>query len=452
MDPNNEGSGATARRKDALAIFQAAIDAADPERCVREALQIEGDRLVVEGTASPCDLDGFSRICVIGAGKATPAMAAAVEDILGDRITAGAINTKYGHADPRLQRIATTECGHPIPDEAGVEGTARMVSLLEECAEDTLVICLFSGGGSALMPSPVAGISLSEKQETTQQMLACGATIDEINTIRKHLSRVKGGRTSRLAAPATVVALVISDVIGDRLDTIASGPAYPDPTTYGDCLEIFGRYGLLEQLPPKVLDHMRAGDRGEVPESAGPEEPCFARCANLVVGNNTLAIEASQQCATRLGYQPLVLSSRISGETREVAAVHAAIAQEVAANGRPVARPACVISGGETTVTLRGSGKGGRNQEFTLAAAIDLAGWKSVTALSGGTDGTDGPTDAAGAIADGETVARAVALGMNPASYLDDNDSYHFFSALDDLVITGPTGTNVMDLRLFLVS
>ena len=446
-------SDAAARHRDALTIFQSAVDAADPQRCVRAAVQVEGDSLRVTDAESPYDLNRFTRICVVGAGKATPAMAVAVGDMLGDRITCGAINTKYGHADVRVHpRIATTECAHPIPDEAGVRGTARMVRLLEQSAEDTLVICLFSGGGSALMPAPVTGISLAQKQETTQLLLACGATIDEINTIRKHLSLVKGGRTARLAAPATVISLVISDVIGDRLDTIASGPVYPDPTTYGDCLQIFTRFGLLEQVSPNVLDYLRAGDNGDVPETAGPEDACFTRCANHVVGNISLSIEAARQSAEKLGYEPLILSSRLAGETRVVAAVHTAIAQEVILSGRPLRPPACIISGGETTVTLKGSGKGGRNQEFALAAAIELSGWDRVTALSGGTDGTDGPTDAAGAVADGGTVERALTLGMDPSRYLDDNDSYHFFSALDDLVITGPTGTNVMDVRLFLIS
>ncbi len=452
MKTTSHAIDATGRRRDALTIFQSAVDAADPERCVHAAVQLDDDELHVAGADSPYDLSTFSRICIVGAGKATPAMAAAVEDILGDRIAVGAINTKYGHADSRLRRISTTECGHPIPDEAGVEGTAEMVQLLKDSDEDSLVICLFSGGGSALMPAPVEGISLAEKQETTQQLLACGATIDEINTIRKHLSLVKGGRTARLAAPATAISLVISDVIGDRLDTIASGPLYPDQTTYGDCLEIFTRFGLLERLPPKVLDYMKAGDRGDEPETAGPDDPSFARCANYVVGNISLSIDAARRSAAELGYEPLILSSRIAGETREVAAVHTAIAQEAVESGRPAGAPACIISGGETTVTLKGSGKGGRNQEFALAAAIELDGWDGITGLSGGTDGTDGPTDAAGAISDGGTVARAAALGMDAAGYLDDNDSYHFFSALDDLVITGPTGTNVMDLRLFLIS
>ena len=452
MNTTNGGRDDAARRRDALTIFQAAVDAADPERCVHGAVQLDGNVLRVAGAESPYDLSAFSRICVVGAGKATPAMAAAVEDILCERITSGAINTKYGHTAPRLRRIATTECAHPVPDQAGVEGTARMIELLEAADEDSLVICLFSGGGSALMPAPVAGISLTEKQETTQQLLACGATIEEINTIRKHLSQVKGGRTAKLAAPATVISLAISDVIGDRLDTIASGPVYPDPTTYGDCLEIFSRFGLLEQLPPKVLTYLKAGDSGDEPETAGPDDPAFARCVNLVVGNISLSIEAARMAAVELGYEPLILSSRIAGETREVAAVHAAIAKEAVDLGRPACPPACIISGGETTVTLKGSGKGGRNQEFALAAAIELDGWDGITALSGGTDGTDGPTDAAGAITDGKTVTRATELGMHPTRFLNDNDSYHFFSALDDLVITGPTGTNVMDLRLFLIT
>ncbi len=437
------------RREHAGAIFRAALRAADPGHCVRRSLSAEGGALRILGTSYP--LEAISRLVVIGAGKATPALAAAAEEILGERIAAGAINTKYGHSLP-LKHISTTECGHPLPDQAGVEGTERMLGLLQGLDAEALVLCLFSGGGSALMPAPAEGISLAEKQATTQALLACGATIEEINTIRKHLSRVKGGLLARCAHPARVVSLLISDVIGDRLDAIASGPTYPDPTTFGDCLALIEWYQLRSRLPAAVCRHLEAGARGLLPETPKAGDPCFARTATHIIGNNSLAIEAAAEAARSLGYQPLILSSRIGGEAREVAAVHAAIAQEVCASGRPMAPPACIISGGETTVTLRGRGRGGRNQEFALAAAVQLEGWEGITCLSGGTDGTDGPTDAAGAIADGDTAQRGRQQGLSAEAHLRNNDSYTFFQALGDLIITGPTGTNVMDLRLFLIS
>jgi glycerate 2-kinase len=437
------------RRTDALDIFQAALRAADPRQCVFRSLQLEGDHLKVLDTTYA--LRPFSKIVVVGAGKATPAMAAAVEEILGDNITAGAINTKYDHGLP-LKYITTTECGHPIPDQAGVSGTEHMISLLQDLDEDALVIGLFSGGGSALLPAPAAAISLAEKQETTQMLLACGAPIDEINTIRKHLSSTKGGLLAHQAFPARVVSLMLSDVIGDPLDTIASGPTHPDSTSFADCLKLVDRYQLGRQLPAAVYQRLQDGFQGRLPETPKRDDPCFEKVQTLVIGNNALALAAAQQAARDRGYQTLVLSSRIEGESREVAAVHAAIAQEIRSSAQPLVPPACVISGGETTVTLRGKGKGGRNQEFVLAACLRLQAWEGITLLSGGTDGTDGPTDAAGALGDGTTVERAQKLGLSAAKYLDQNDSYHFFKALDDLVITGPTNTNVMDLQIVLVS
>ena len=442
-------TGAGQRREDASEIFAAAVAAADPRRCVLEALRVDSGRLSVAGRSY--DLDRFAEIRVIGAGKATPAMASAVEERLGDRITAGAINTKYGHAVP-LKRIETAEAGHPLPDEAGVAGTLKMLKLAGSCGHSTLLLCLFSGGGSALMPAPVPAITLAEKQQTTRELLACGATIAEINAVRKHLSRVKGGRLARLSHPATTVSLMISDVIGDRLDTIASGPTYPDSTSFPDCAEIFARYGIETRIPEAVLSCIEEGCLGKTADTPGEEEDCFDNALNLVVGNNSLAVGAAERKARELGYEPLVLSSRIAGETREVAGVHVAIAEEAAANSKPVAAPACIISGGETTVSVTGTGKGGRNQEFALAAALLLDGSEGITVLSGGTDGTDGPTDAAGAVCDGHTVSRARDLGLDPVRFLDNNDSYHFFEPLNDLLMTGPTGTNVMDLRLMLIS
>ena len=440
---------AALRRAHARVIFAAGVPAADPSRCVHQALAVADGELRCGALRLP--LDAISSLRIVGAGKAAAAMAAAAEAILGDRIECGAINTKYGHALP-LARVETFEAGHPVPNEGGVAGARRQLALLAGLAPDALVLGLFSGGGSALLPAPAAGLTLAEKQETTRLLLACGATIDEINALRKHLSAIKGGLLARAAAPARVVALMLSDVIGDPLDTIASGPTHPDATTFGDCLAIVDRYDLRCQLPAPVRQHLEAGARGERPETPKPGDPCFARAESLVIGNSRLAIDAAAHKASALGYEVLVLTSRLQGEARHAAAALVAIAQETTATDRPIARPACFIAGGETTVTLRGDGKGGRNQELALAAALQLDGWPAITLLSAGTDGTDGPTDAAGALADGQTLRRARTRGLDARAFLDRHDSYPFFAALDDLVITGPTGTNVMDLQIVLIA
>ena len=442
MDPST-------RREHAQAIFKAGLAAADPGHCIHRALAVEAGVLRCGSRQLP--LDSISNLCVVGAGKATAAMASAVEEILGDHITAGAISTKYGHA-VSLKHIETYECGHPVPDEAGVTGARRQLELLRDLAPDSLVLCLFSGGGSALLPAPAIGISLAEKQETTRLLLACGATIDEINALRKHLSSVKGGLLARAAAPANILSLMLSDVIGDPLDTIASGPTSPDPTTFAHCLELIDRYALRQQLPIQVRRHLEDGCSGLLPETPKCGDPCFALAENCVVGNSSLAIDAACEKARALGYEVIVLTSRLQGEAREAAATLTAIAQEIATADRPAPRPACIITGGETTVTLRGEGKGGRNQELALAAALHLDGWPAITLLSAGTDGTDGPTDAAGAVADGQTLTRARKHGLEARDFLARNDSYCFFQALNDLLITGPTGTNVMDLQILLVS
>ena len=440
---------AALRRAHARAIFDAGVAAADPGRCIHQTLAVTGDELHCGPLRFP--FDTISSLRLVGAGKATAAMAAATEAILGDHIDCGAINTKYGHALP-LARVETFEAGHPVPDEAGVAGARRQLELLAGLDPDALVLGLFSGGGSALLPAPAEGLTLAEKQETTRLLLACGATIDEINALRKHLSAIKGGLLARVAAPARVVALMLSDVIGDPLDTIASGPTHPDATTFGDCLASVDRYDLRHQLPTPVRQHLEAGARGKRPETPKPGDPCFTRAESLVIGNSRLAIDAAAHKASALGYEVCVLTSRLQGEARHAAAALVSIAQETAETNRPIARPACLIAGGETTVTLRGNGKGGRNQELALAASLQLDGWPTITLLSGGTDGTDGPTDAAGALADGQTLSRARAQGLDARAFLDHHDSYPFFAALDDLVITGPTGTNVMDLQIVLIA
>jgi glycerate 2-kinase len=424
-------------RRHALSIFRAAVAAADPRRTVRETLRLAG-------------LSRFRRIFVVGAGKASAAMAQAAEQALGRRITGGWINTKDGHGAP-LARITVHEASHPVPDARGVEGARRIAEIAAQAGEGDLLLCLISGGGSALLPLPMPPVTLEDKQETTRLLLACGATIHEINAVRKHLSAIKGGRLARLAWPAHVLSLLLSDVIGDPLDVIASGPTAPDTSTFASAWAVVEKYGLAGKIPAAARELLQQGLAGKVEETPKPDDPCFRRVTNRIVGSNRLAVDAAVRKARELGYRPLVLSTTIEGETRDIAAMHAAIAREIVAAGRPARPPVCVISGGETTVTLRGGGLGGRNQEFALAAAIALEGVPGVLVFSAGTDGTDGPTPAAGAMADGATVSRAAALGLDARRMLAANDSYHFFEPLGDLVVTGPTGTNVMDVRLMLV-
>jgi hydroxypyruvate reductase len=383
-------------------------------------------------------LPSFRSIYVIGAGKASAQMARAMERLLGPRITAGEINVKDGHGAP-LRRIQINECGHPVPDQRGVDGARRIAQIASQATADDLIVCLISGGASALLPLPAPPITLAEKQKTTRLLLHSGASIHEMNCVRKHISQIKGGQLARLAYPATLLTLILSDVIGDDLDVIGSGPTVPDRSTLADARAIFEKYGIGNKLPEAAQETPKPGDR------------IFAKTHNVIVGSNALAVDAAEVEARRLGFHTLVLSTVLEGEAREIARVHAAIAKEIGATGRPVKIPACVISGGETTVAVRGKGLGGRNQEFALAAALDIAGLKNVVILSAGTDGTDGPTDAAGAIADGTTLVRAQALGLNAPAFLANNDSYRFFEATGDLIKTGPTGTNVADIQLVLV-
>ncbi len=436
-------------RRDARDIFGAALEAADPITATKRHLSVDGDRLQIGPQVY--DLSRYDRLFIIGAGKASARMGLAAHDLLQERITGGAVIVKQGYAVP-VGKLDILEAAHPVPDQAGVEATAKIIELLRQTGgEKDLVLCLISGGGSALLTCPVDGVSLKEKRETTEALLRCGAAIQEINALRKHLSKVKGGRLAALASPSTLAALILSDVIGDPLDAIASGPTAPDPSTFDDCLQIVERYALKHKIPPAALEFLARGVRGEVEETPKPGSAAFDRVHNQIVGNNQIALSAARRRAETLGYQAMVLSSSIEGEAKEVAADHAAIARRVMSDGKPVNPPACIISGGETTVRILGDGLGGRNQEFALAAAIDLDGCERVVVLSGGTDGTDGPTDAAGGLVDGTTIQRARALGLDARDFLRRNDSYHFLHATGDLLVTGPTFTNVMDVRLVLV-
>ncbi len=435
-------------RQHAHAIFQAALKAVDPVEAILRRVRLEAETLVVG--ERKFELKSFDRILVVGAGKAGAPMARALEDILGDRIVDGVIVVKEGHGLP-LQRVKIHEAGHPVPDERGIRGAESILSLVKAAGERDLVLCLLSGGGSALLVAPAEGISLENKQEVTRLLLACGADIHEINTVRKHLSRAKGGELARWAHPATVVSLILSDVIGDDLNAIASGPTVPDPGTFVDTEGVLKKYDIWGRVPKSVRGRIQKGLEGNIADTPKSGDAVFQRCYSELVGTNIQALKAAGGAAQKLGYHPLILSSTVAGEAREVAKVLTAIAREVRSSANPAPPPACILAGGETTVTLQGDGKGGRNQEFALAAAMLLDGIENVVLLSVGTDGTDGPTDAAGAIADGHTVSRARAKSLDPLDYLRRNDSYHFFQALGDLVITGPTRTNVMDVYMVLV-
>jgi hydroxypyruvate reductase len=435
-------------RRDALAIFDAGLKSADPYAAVTRFVHRDGAVLDVAGHRY--DLSQYRNIYIVGAGKASARMAQAFELLLEDRIAASAVIVKYGHSVP-TKKVKILEAGHPMPDHAGLEATADVIGLVKGADKDDLILCLISGGGSALLSCPREGVSLQDKQETTAWLLKSGARIEEVNAVRKHISQVKGGGLARDAYPATVVSLIMSDVVDDPIETIASGPTAPDPSTYADCIRVLERYQLWERIPHGVRKVVEKGLRGELRETPKEEDAIFLKVTNVVVGNNRLATHGAKQRARELGYQSCILSSLLQGEARDAAVFHVAVAKEVLISGEPISRPACLISGGETTVTVRGEGMGGRNQEFALAAALEIEGSEQIVVLSGGTDGTDGPTDAAGGIVDGTTIRRAKDKGLDGRAHLEKNDSYPFLLAADDLLVTGPTFTNVMDLRLILV-
>jgi glycerate 2-kinase len=438
-----EDAKSSEQRTTVLPILSAALEAVDPYAAVSRALAREGDKLLIDGRTY--DLTSIPRVIAVGAGKAAGPMSQAVEDILGDRLADGAINVKRGHA-AATRVIQVCQAGHPIPDQAGLEGTLAIVRLLQAAGPDDLVLCLISGGGSALLQFPSDGISLEDIQRLTGGMLRAGATINELNAVRKHLSQVSGGGLARLAQPSPVVTLLLSDVVGNPFDVVASGPTVPDTTTFEDARLVLERFGLWDAVSESIRARLEAGCRGELAETPKPDDPLFESVHNVLVASNRLAAEAAMRQAQRSGFHSLLLSTYVEGEAREVAKVCAALAHEVHASGQPLRRPCCLIMGGETTVTVRGQGRGGRNQELALSAAQRIAGLPDVLVVALATDGNDGPTDAAGAMTDGSTIERAGRIGLDPYAALADNDAYVFFERLGDLLLTGPTNTNVNDL------
>jgi len=435
-------------RSDALEALEAALEAVDPKRAVLDSIRLSGDGIRVGGKR--VNIGESARIIVVGGGKAGGPMAEGVEEALGDRVTAGAVNVLRGtERGFRPRRIRLNPASHPIPDEAGVRGVMDMMSLVSGLSTRDVVICLISGGGSALMPLPAEGVTLADIQDTTGRLLRAGATINELNAVRKHLSAFKGGQLARACRPARVVSLILSDVVGNPLDTIASGPTAPDHTTFADAIDVLERYCVFGELSEGVRRHLVDGVRGLIAETPKPDDPLFRRVRNVVVASNLTATERAAEAARRMGYRSLLLTTHLEGEARHAGVLVSGLARGASVDGHPLKPPACIVLGGETTVAVKGNGLGGRNQELALSASRMIGGLCCVIAALG-TDGIDGPTDAAGALADGATAARASEQGLDPDAFLGRNDSYSFFKALGDSIFTGPTGTNVNDLILVL--
>lgn len=443
--------------EDLRSIFLKAVERVDPYLMITGNISVDGCTLVIrhEGGALREDLSPYREIVVLGIGKASTRMGRAMEEVLGERLTRGAVITKYGHAEC-LSKLDVLEAGHPIPDERSVEGARVLYQIAAEADERTLIINLVSGGGSALFTLPRDGVSLRDMQETTRILLESGADIREINCLRKHLSRVKGGNFARISYPARTITIILSDVVGDRLDTIASGITVADDTTYAKAGDILQKYRIHDRVPRSVTELIRSGMEGCVPDTPKAGDIAFSRVTNVLLGNNLVACRAAASAGEKIGYKTNILTTSLTGEAREIARFFSSMARDIDQGISDFPRPALLIAGGETTVTVRGTGTGGRNQEMALAFLVDMLenhpGLEKICFLSAGTDGNDGPTDAAGAIIDKALMERVRSLGINPAVYLENNDAYHFFGRTGALFKTGPTGTNVCDLQLLAVT
>ena len=451
-------------RKDLAAIFQAAVRRVDPYKMILDRMTVKKNVLSIktDGETLTWDLKNYNRIVVLGAGKATAKMALAVEEILGDRISEGVIAVKPGHTE-KLKRIKMIEASHPVPDQGSVDAGKTIAKLCKEADRKTLILNLISGGGSALLSFPYGGdekagapaLTLEDKQATTKALLACGATIQEINCFRKHLSSIKGGRLAQLMAPAESISLILSDVVGDRLDSIASGLTAPDNSTYAEAMTLIKKYDIAGKLPTKALKILELGAAGKIPETPKKGDPLFKKVKNILIGSNYGALLAAEKKAKELGYKTVVLSSEVVGEAREVAKFYIGVGRDVLKHDLVAKKPACIIAGGETTVTLKGSGKGGRNQEMALSFLQEIEsnpeGSEGIHFLAASTDGNDGPTDAAGAFADLKILGEGKKAGLSILDYLARNDSYHYFDKIGFLHKPGPTNTNVCDVQIVIV-
>ncbi len=427
-------------------LIQVGLNAADPGLAVHRSFRQRGPILSVG--QRKYDLKKYRQVVVVGAGKASGRMARAVEETLGDRVKNGLVVVKYGHSC-QTKAIRIQEARHPLPDQRCVRAARAILELIKPLTPEDLLIVLISGGASSLLSLPATGLSLSDKQKTTDLLLRSGASIQEINSVRKHISAIKGGRLAA-ASHGTMISLILSDVLGDDLSVIGSGPTAPDITTFHSVKAILQRYGLWKAISESVRNHVTLGEKGRIPETPKPGSLRFAAVQNEIIGNNILIVDKVSQKARKLGFHTMVLTTTLQGEAREVGKVVGALAQEVHGSGQPIPRPACLLFGGELTVTIRGQGKGGRAQEFALSAATAIEKLPNVWIAGFGTDGTDGPTDAAGAVVDGQTIQRASKMGIDPIKTLASHDSYTFFKKVGGHIITGPTGTNVNDLYILL--
>ena len=447
---------ASVHKKDLEDVFWEAVNEVDPAGLIMRHVKRVGSTLVMNASVNVVaeDLSRYNKVIVLGIGKASARMASVMESILADELSAGFVITKYGHG-LNLKKIQVMEAGHPVPDENSVKGARILSQMAAGADENTLVINLISGGGSSLFCLPADGITLEDKRQTTGALLASGADIEEMNCLRKHISKVKGGGLAGMAYPARLINLILSDVIGDRIDTIASGITAPDPTTFADALSIVRKYALDDKLPRAVMEHLVSGAQAKIPETPKAGDPVFRNTVNIILGNNTLACEAARKTAERLGYNARVLSTMLAGEASEAGVYFARLAKDIDAGKSGVTKPAAMIAGGETTVTIRGKGKGGRNQEMALAFAVELnriyPDSSNIFFLSAGTDGSDGPTDAAGAFVTPALMEKMKMISAQAEDSLAENDSYNFFSTTGDLFKTGPTYTNVCDIQILVV-
>ena len=435
-------------RKDARELFDRALEEADPRKCVLERLELRGSRLFVADAVF--DLGDFESVYAVAFGKAAPAMAGALEELLGDFVTRGLVVSNVEPETP-FRRMEFHLSSHPAPDERSVEAAEKAVSLLEKSGKRDLVIFLISGGGSSMLAMPREGLTVEDKRAVTEKLMLSGVDTYGLNTVRKKMSRIKGGGLLEKALPSRVATLILSDVVGDRPEFIASGPTVPDTTTFEDAWRVIEALGLEHRIPPRVVVHLEKGRRNEIPDHITRERFLESGAVTVVVGSNRKAIASAETAAAEMGYNTLFLSSQISGEAREVAKALAGICFDVRRFGRPVEKPACILFGGETTVNVLGRGRGGRNTETALSFCFEIIGTSDMVGLFAGTDGIDGPTDAAGAVCDGQSRLAARAMGISARDHLADNDSYTFFEKLGDLVKTGSTGTNVMDIGIVLI-
>lgn len=432
-------------RKIAEEIFLAGVESILPEKLIQSQVKLSGDVLQIAEKKLP--LSTFSHIYVLAAGKAAALMAKEVESILGDKITGGHVITKYGHGT-ELKYLTLTEAGHPIPDAEGMKGTEQLLDIARKANENDLVICLISGGASALMADFPKDATLDDLKRTNELLVKCGADITEINTVRKHLSKVKGGQLARAIYPATCVSLILSDVIGDRLDVIAFGPTVGDSSTFSDAMAVIEKYSLKDSLPATMLHYLHEGTKGFIPETPKPDNPIFQKVQNYVIGSNRIALESAAKTATELGFKSHIVTDSLQGDFTEVADF---ILKEIENHASVGNKPVCLLFGGEPTVKVSGNGLGGRNQHLALYLSTKIDQEKDITILCAGTDGTDGPTDAAGAVIDNETIANAARKNINQQIFLQNSDSYHFFQQVGGHIITGNTGTNVMDIIVALI-